>query len=188
MANDEVRMSDDVAVELTHGPVDNIGIHGYGTVEVFGPEGDLKQTVEFTNLVTDVGDLYYAMKAIAGVSPAAPAGPTNATGLQIGSGTTAASKAGAGAAMVTLLAGAALDTGYPQTQNLGAGLGVNGVYKTTFAAGTGTGTTNEVVLTNGAVGTASVAANTIHRVVLGTGVVKGALDSLAVTLNAKFLG
>ncbi len=177
-----------LALDMARDSNDGVGIFGYGVVELLGPDGEVKQSVPFTNIVTDTGDLYYAQKAIAAITPAAAAAPTALTGMQIGSGTTAAAKAGAGGAMVTLLAGQAFDATYPQTSNLGAGLGVNAVYRTTYAAGTGTGTVNEITLTNGTIGTASTVANTISRVVLGTGVVKAAGDSLAVTYSTKFLG
>ena len=178
-----------LALDMARQGHDGVGIYGFGVVEVFGPDGELKSQTPFHNIVTDTGDAYYAAKAIAAVAPANAAAPTALTGMQIGSGgATAATKSGPGAAMVTLLAGAAFDATYPQTQNLGAGLGVNAVYRTTYAAGTGTGTVNEVTLTNGVVGTASTAANTISRVVLGTAVTKGSGDSLAVTYSTKFLG
>lgn len=170
-------------VELVRGrdDVDDLSILGYGTVEVIGPDGKVKQSVDFHNLVTDVGDLFYANRAIG-------AAVTALTGMQIGSGTTVAAKAGAGGAMVTLLAGQAFDATYPQVNNPGAGLGVEVVYRATYAAGVGTGTVNEVVITNGTIGTASTVAQTISRVVLGTGVAKAAGDSLAVTYRTLLKG
>jgi hypothetical protein len=87
--------------------------------------------------------------------------------MQIGSGSTALAKAGAGGAMVTFLAGLIFDATYPQTNNLGAGLGVEAVYKTTFPAGTGTGTVNEATITNGTISTGSTVGNTIGRITPG---------------------
>ncbi len=160
---------------------------GYGVVELFGPDGTLLLVREFANLITDYGDLYYAGKDIAGIPPANPAAPTALTGMQIGSGTTAVAKSGAGAAMVTFLAGQAFDSGFPQTNNLGAGLGVEAVYKTTFGAGVGTGTVNEATITNGTISVASTAGNTISRILTGA-ITKGAGDSLAITWRHKNLG
>lgn len=160
---------------------------GHVVIELFGPDGELRERVETSNLITDTGDGYYAGKMIAAIAPASAAAPTALTGMQIGSGATAVAKSGAGAAMVTLLAGQAFDATFPSTTNLGAGLGVNAVYKSTYAAGTGTGTVTEATLTNGTIGTASTAGNTIARI-LFTGVVKGAGDSLAITWNNKALG
>ncbi len=170
-------------VELVRGrdDADDLSILGYGTVEAIGPDGKVVQSVDFHNLVTDVGDLWYANRA-AGVAV------TALTGMQVGSGTTAAAKAGAGGAIVTLLAGQAFDATFPSINNPGAGLGVEVVYKATYAAGVGTGTVNEVVITNGAIGTASTVAQTISRVVLGAGVAKAAGDSLAVTYRTLLKG
>lgn len=166
---------------------DRAGIVGYGIIELFGPDGELKLVRPFANLITDYGDLYYAGKAIASIAPASPAAPTALTGMQIGSGSTAVAKAGAGGAMVTLLAGQAFDATYPNTNNLGAGLGVEAVYKTTYAAGTGTGTVNEATITNGTIGSSSTAGNTISRILTGA-VTKAAGDALAITWRHKLLG
>lgn len=183
-----IRDTFSVALEMARDfAVDRVGIVGYGIIELYGPDGELKECKPFANLVTDTGDLYYAGMAIALVTPAAPAQPTKLTGMQIGSGVTAVAKSGAGGAMVTLLAGQAFDATWPKTVNLGAGLGVEAEYKTTYAAGTGTGTVNEATLTNGTIGTASTTGNTIARILTGA-VTKGASDSLAITWKQKFLG
>lgn len=166
---------------------DHRGMIGYGWMELRDEDEQLKLLVPFCNLITDTGDMYYAQKGIAAIPPASPAAPTALTGMQIGSGTTAVAKAGAGGAMVTLLAGQAFDATFPSTSNLGAGLGVNMVYKTTYAAGTGTGSVAEATITNGTIGTASTVANTIARIQF-TAITKNAGDSLAITWNHKNLG
>lgn len=166
---------------------DGVGLVGHGWIERFNEAGQRTLLVPFANLITDTGDGYYAGKAIAAIPPASPSAPTALTGMQIGSGTTAVAKAGAGGAMVTLLAGQAFDASFPAVVNLGAGLGQNAQYKTTYAAGTGTGTVQEATITNGTIGTASTAGNTISRVLTGA-ITKAAGDSLAVTWNHKFLG
>lgn len=168
-------------------PRDGMGIVGYGIVELIGPDGEIKQEVPFANLITDAGDLYYAKLGIVGVSPALAVAPTLLTGMQIGSGATAVAKVGAGGAMVALLAGVVFDATFPSTNNLGSLLGVEAVYKTTFPAGTGTGTVAEAVVTTGAIGTASVAANTVARILTGA-IVKASTDALAITWRHKFLG
>lgn len=174
----------DMARELGR---DRFGLIGYGTAELLDGDGRTLLLVPFANLITDNGDLWYASKATTSTPPSNNAEPTDLTGMQIGSGSTAVTKAGAGSAMVTLLAGQAFDATFPSTNNLGAGLGVEGVYKTTYAAGTGTGTVNEATITNGTIGTASTAGNTISRVLTGA-ITKGASDSLAITWRHKFLG
>lgn len=167
---------------------DKNGLTGTVVIELIGPDGDVKERQEIANLITDAGDLYYAQMGITGVSPATPAAPTLVARMKLGTGTTAAAKNGAGASIVTYKSGSAtaFDSTYPSTHNLGAGLGVQAVYKTTFPAGTATGTAlTEAVISTG---TADSSAGThISRVVFSA-INKGAADSLAITWSHKFLG
>lgn len=181
---DAARLSDgwSAALDMARGLDSRAAVVGYGVAVLLRGDGT-REAYPFANLITDTGDAYISAKVIAAVGPAAPAAPTAATGMQIGSGSTAVAKNGAGAAMVTFLAGVAFDATYPQTANLGAGNGVNSVYRTTFGAGVGTGSVAEATITNGAVGTASTTANTLSRVVLGTPITKNAPDSLVFTWN-----
>jgi hypothetical protein len=167
------------------------GFHGAAIVELVGPDGAVKDRREVANLITDAGDLYYAGMAIALVTPAAPAQPTKMTGMKLGTGTTAAAKSGAGAALVTYISGSnnPFDATWPVTSNLGAGLGVNGQYKTTWPAGdtTNAAIAEAVIVNDAAADATTVAANTAHRITF-TAINKGAADSLVITWNAKFLG
>ena len=181
---DAIQTSLEMAREVRR---DGVGIVGYGIIELRHADGSLGLVRPFANIVTDTGDQYYASKAITLIPPANVAAPTALTGMQIGSGVTAVAKSGAGGAMVTLLAGQAFDATFPSTNNLGAGLGVEAVYKTTYGVGVGTGTVQEATLTNGTIGTASTGANTIARILTGA-ITKAAGDSLAITWRNKFLG
>lgn len=182
---DTFQIALDLARDLAH---DKLGLVGYGIIELWHEDGSLGLVRPFANLITDTGDLYYAQQAIAGVPPVNGTGASaKLTGMQIGSGTTAVAKSGGGAAMVTFLAGVAFDATYPQINNLGAGLGVEAVYKTTFAAGTGTGTVQEATVTNGTISSASNAGNTIGRILTGA-VTKDAGDALAITWRHKYQG
>lgn len=175
------------------------GMVGYGVAELrdesdrvwdsqLGREvGRLKELQPFANLITDYGDLYYAGMGIALVNPAASAQPTKVLGMSIGTGSTAVAKASAGGTIVTFLVGQAFDASFPSTSNLGAGLGVNMVYKTTYAAGVGTGSITEAVIQNTTIASAALVGATISRVVF-TAIPKGAADSLAITWNHKNLG
>lgn len=171
---------------------DAAALEGFGVAVLLGPDGRPKQVVEFRNLITDAGDLYYAQKAIAAIAPASPAAPTAMSGMKLGTGSTAASKAGAGAALVTYLAGSniAFDATYPQTANLGSGLGVNAVYRCTWGAGVATnGALTELVIVNDAgTNATSTAGNTAARALFASAINKTASDSLVVTWNHKFLG
>lgn len=185
---DAMEMAFGRAKELTDGQG---GFVGYGIVEVRDERGRLKSLTPFANLITDVGDLYYAGQAIKGVSPANPTAPaTLVARMKLGTGSTAVAKSGAGAGIVTYLSGSnvVFDATYPQTANLGAGLGVNAVYKTTWVAGVATNAAiTEVVITDLTTDATSTATNCISRAVF-TATPKGALDSLAITWNHKFLG
>ncbi len=170
---------------------DAVGFVGYGVAELRDGDGKRTLLVPFKNLITDAGDLYIAGKIIAAIAPASASAPTAASGMKLGTGSTAVAKAGAGGALVTYLSGsnAAFDATYPQTSNLGAGLGVNAVYKTTWAAGTATNSAiTEVAIANDAgTNATSSAANTYSRALI-TSVNKTASDSLSVTWNWKALG
>jgi hypothetical protein len=170
---------------------DGVGLVGYGVAELRDGDGRIKQLIPFHNLITDAGDAYVAAKMIQGIAPAAPAAPTAANGMKLGTGATAVAKSGAGGALVTYLTASnlAFDATYPQTANLGAGLGVNAVYRTTWAAGVATnGAITEVAIVNDQASNAtSSAANTYSRALISS-VNKGASDSLAITWNWKALG
>ena len=176
------------ARDLVHGA----GIVGYGVATLYGPDGRVKQVEPFANLVTDSGDAYYAAKAITNIAPANPAAPTAATGMKLGTGTTAVAKNGAGAALVTYKAGSnvAFDAGFPVTEDLGASLGDNANYKSTWAAGVATDAalTEVVIVTDSATDATSSEANTYSRALFASAINKGASDSLAVTWKHKFLG
>lgn len=179
------------AIQTPAGPVDGGIVEGFYRIEVFGPDGTLKDSREGHNLITDAGDLYYAGKAIAAISPANASAPTAMSGMKLGTGTTAVAKAGAGGALVTYLSGsnAAFDATYPQTSNLGAGLGVTAVYKTTWGAGVATNSaiTEAVIVNDAGTNATTSAANTASRIVF-TAIDKQAADTLAITWSHKFLG
>lgn len=169
---------------------DKTELEGYIKVTLFDKFGSVKHEEEISNLITDAGDLYYASKAIAAISPANPAAPTAVARMKLGTGTTAVAKSGAGAALVTYLSGStvAFDASYPQTNNLGAGLGVEGRYVTTWPAGTATNSAiTEAVISTITADSAGVAADTISRVVF-TAINKGASDVLQIDWRHKFLG
>jgi hypothetical protein len=173
-------------------PADGAGLVGFGVAHLLDGDGRTKQLVPFANTITDAGDTYVAQKAIAGIAPASPSAPTAASGMKLGTSSTAVSKsAGTGIALGTYLTGsnAAFDASYPQSSALGTNLGTTAIYKTTWAAGVATSSTiNEAVIVNDAgTNATSTSANTYARTVLTT-VNKGASDSLALTWTWKALG
>lgn len=151
-----------------------------GYYELRGPDGELKQSGPFWNLITDVGD-EWAIENAHGIAGAGGA----LTGMRLGTGTTAPAKNGAGAAIVTYVSGSAqaFDTG-PTGADEGAGAGYSASYSVTWAAGEATANgIAECVITNeaGPTNVAGSAANTIARFLLSPVVNKGASDSLTVT-------
>lgn len=193
MSTEHTRLTDAISIALDRARdlTSGFALVGYGILELRDPRGHLIEVQPFANLITDAGDLYYAGKTIVGIAPANPAAPTAMSGMKLGTGVTAAAKSGAGGALVTYLTASnvAFDATFPSTANLGAGLGVNAVYKTTWGAGVATNTaiTEAVIVNDAATNAATVAANTASRVVFAA-VNKGAADSLAITWNHKFLG
>jgi hypothetical protein len=157
-------------------------IRGHGVAELFDEFGNLKQRVEFENLITQYGNQFYAERA-GGVSGA----PAAATGMQLGTGTTTPATTGAGAAIVTLVAASLVAlTGTPTGGAGAAGTSRRAQYIVTWGAGTATANSiAEVVLTNQSTGTqtAAPAGATIARALLSPVVNKGAGDSLTVTWN-----
>lgn len=167
------------------------GLTGYINLYLFDRDNRLKQEEHVKNLITDAGDLYYAQKAIAAISPATPSAPTAMNGMKLGTGTTAVAKAGAGAALVTYETGSnnPFDATYPQTNNLGSGNGVQARYVTTWSAGDVTESAlTEIVIANDAnTDATSSAANTLSRAVFSA-INKTASDTLVATWNHLFDG
>lgn len=137
------------------------------------------------NLVTQVGDAYYGERAAGIATP-----PGQVTGMQLGTGTTAAAKTGAGAAIVTYLAGSdhALDTGYPASSLSGSSRRIQ--WRTTWAAGESTadGIAEVVIVNRTFDGVAATEAQTIARALLSPVVNKKAGDSLEIVWNHDLLG
>jgi hypothetical protein len=143
---------------------------------------------EVHNLITDVGDEYYGERAAGIAGP-----PDQVTGMRLGTGSTAPSKTGAGAAIVTYLAGTAkaIDGGFPtSSQPGGAGTARRIQWKTSWAAGEADGAAlREVVITNEnpLTDVAGAAANTISRALFGPFTL-GASDTISITWNHDLLG
>lgn len=171
--------------------VETSGVTGLVVVTLLGPDGIVKARHTVRNLITDAGDQYHAKRIAAGVAPATPADVTKVNGMKLGTGTAAVTKAGAGAALGSYLAGSnvALDGTFPAVANAGSGLGWTVTYQCTFAAGVGThnALTEIVLVTDADADTTSSAANTISRVVFAA-TPKGAADQLTIAWTHTHLG
>ena len=170
------------------GPKDKLAVVGFVLVELYDERGRLKHSQIQPNLITDVGDEYYAKKG-------SGTAINTVTGMRLGTGSTAVAKNGAGAAIVTYSAGTtsskAIDATFPSAATKGAGLGWRITWKTTWNAGEATiNSLAEVVMTNETPLTdvAGTAANTIARALLSPVVNKGANDTLSITWQHDFLG
>lgn len=178
------------SLDLVSSLHERVGLVGFGVVEL-SREGELLVAQPFANLITDAGDQYAAKKIIVGTGPANPSAPTVASGMKLGTGTTAAAKAGAGGALGSYISGsnAAFETGFAQSEDLGAGNGWNAVFKASWAAGVATNSaiTEAVIVNDAGTNATSTAGNTYARTVFSL-VNKGASDTLAVTWKWKALG
>lgn len=159
---------------------DNTTIEGRFDYELRGPDGEIKESGSIANLVTAVGQQYYAERAN-GITTLGLA-----TGMRLGTGTTAAALTGAGAAIVTYVSGssAAFASGPTSSAN---GNARNIQWTATWAAGTATATgIAEVVITNetGPTNVTGTAANTIARALFSSAFDKAAGDSLTVTYTS----
>jgi hypothetical protein len=138
------------------------------------------------NLVTQVGDQLYAERGAAIASP-----PATPTGMKLGTGSTSASKSGAGAALTTYLANShlAFDSTYPSSALSGSARRIT--YVCTFAPGkatSGVPITEAVIVNEALTDATSVEAKTISRALLiGIGS-KGAGETLTVTWTHDLMG
>lgn len=159
------------------------GIRGTVVAELYGPAGELKARCETHNLVTAVGDQYYAGRAVLGTGL-----PAQVTGFKLGTGSTEPAKTGAGAALAAYLAGSnkAPDGGYPTAT------GGVATWRRTFGPGEGTSASpiTEAVLVTDAIAsdTTSAAAATICRALIDSVPSKGAEDTLVVTWAHQLMG
>lgn len=154
-------------------------------VRLIGPDGHVKYEERGENLVTDYGDQFSAEREYLD-------GTDIVSGMRLGTGNTAASKSGAGAAIVTYISGSNEDLdGAATDSDLGGGSGHRTEYECTWIAGDVTNAAiAEVVLSNetpltdvaGAVG------NTVARFVFAATIDKQAADTLVVTWQLDKLG
>lgn len=150
-----------------------------------GPDGVIKHDEWGENLVTDYGDDMIATRIFDDTVDIV-------TGMKLGTGATAAAKAGAGGDIVTYISGSqeALDATATDSDK-GAGLGHRAEFVCTWIAGDVTNAAiAEVVLTNqtALADNAGAIGDKVARYVFGATIDKQAGDSLAVTWQIDVLG
>lgn len=154
-------------------------------VELIGPNGEVKYREQVKNLITDHGDEFMAQRLYDDAA-------NIVTGMRLGTGSTAESKNGAGAAIVTYITGSNELLDAPATDaTRGAGQGWRTTYISTWEAGDITNAaiaeavlTDETALTD----VAGVAGNTVTRFVFAATIDKTASDLLRVTWDINHLG
>lgn len=184
--NESMRLQDELAImaERVRLCDDQAAIVGVLGLQWFNEHGDLIHETIQKNLITAVGDRLYASRGAGLTTSAVP------TGMRLGTGSTAVAKTGAGAAVVTYLAGSnrAFDGTFPSEA---AGVVT---YKCTWPAGTATTASNitEAVINTDTIAndnaTTATAANTVSRGLFASPAPKGALDSLVATWTHTILG
>lgn len=156
-------------------PDDEVGVLGVVHYVLLDPRGCTLAEGEVSNLVTEVGERMYAERGAGIGSLAAP------TGMQLGTGSTAPAKTGAGAAIVTFVTGSYSALSPAAAYSLVA-TKARITYVSSWAAGVATATgIQEVVLVNASTTTVQSAPTTIARALLSPVVNKGTDDTLAVT-------
>lgn len=187
MQTDKLGIRDSVSAVMNRGRgvEEKNEIRANVEVVLYDEHGEIKHRECGENLITDVGDSFIAQRlyddAVDIVS-----------GMKLGTGATAAAKAGAGGAMVTYVSGSneALDAAATDATK-GAGLGWRTTYACTWDAGDVTnGALAEVCLTNqtALADDTSALADTIARYVFSSTIDKQSGDSLVVTWNIDALG
>lgn len=185
MKADEGRIRDNISVlvDRPRAPHDLIVIEGFVVAEWFDEYGVKFHESRQSNLITSAGDNFYVNRAAATTGVVAAA-----TGMKLGTGSTAVAKSGGGSALTTYLTGSnkAFDATFPSVA------GNVATYKRTYAAGEATSGSNitEAVVVNDTIATDATAAvaNTISRALLSSPAPKAAGDTLTITWTHTFTG
>ncbi len=172
----------EVAMSRVREAKSSVPVGGNVVVELFGPDGVLKDYRIGPNLVTDHGDEHVGERMYDDTQDIV-------TGMRLGTGSTTESKSGAGSFIVTYISGSneLLDA-------VPIGVDVSGwrvPHICTWVAGDVTNSaiaevclTDETALTD----VQGTAANTVAKFIFGSTIDKQAGDELVVTWNVDFLG
>lgn len=159
------------------------GIFGGIVLTCYAEDGSVKWTEIINNLITDVGDQYYAQRALAAVAPTAPADATKVTCMKLGTGVTAVAKSSTGAGIVTYVSGsnAAFSSVSRSTNAI--------TYNATWGAGTATNAAlGEIVIAVTNADATSLAADCIARALISPTRNKQSTDTLTAAWTHTFLG
>lgn len=182
-----IRSELEIGMKMGNSLEDRGGIRGEVTLECFDEDGNLRWSHTTKNLITTIGDNYYAAMAMALVSPANTAQPTKVSCMKLGSVASPATdaKTGTGAGIETYVSGSnnAFDATYPQVSS-------NVItYRTTWSAGDATNSTlSNVAICFTNADSTSAAADCIARAVISPTRNKQAGDTLVASWTHTFLG
>jgi len=159
------------------GPVEMFKIIGTMKYNLYGPDGQLKQSGEHHNLVNSVGDRYlahYVANSIVG-NPAS-------MWAELGVNTTAPVKAGTGLGTLISASSLAVSASYPTRVDSFSGTGEWTQWRFSWGAG---------VATNGSIGEVGMrtqAGSFVAHAIVAPNVNKAAGDTLQIDWAWKFLG
>lgn len=156
--NDSNSMTDEIGCDIGKGAEDRVKLRGHVLIELFGPDGELKDRQEVHNLITTLGKNMSVDRLLASPTLGVP------THMGVGTGSTAAT---VGDTTMTAEVRVALTTKTRSTNVL--------TLVGDWAAGVATQTNSEA-----GVWDAASTGNLLSRVVF-TGQPKGASDSLKIT-------
>lgn len=160
----------------------NAGIMGIVHLQLLDELGNSKLEVIKHNLITDIGDEYYAKMGCVGLD--GNSAPTLAYGMQLGTGTVDPGKNTTGHLLGTLVSGSS--AAFSDVAVTAASPGFKIRYTCSWAAGTATNAAiTEAVVTTATDGTTSEATETLARVEF-TAVNKGANDTLVINWDHVF--
>lgn len=159
------------------------GLSGEIVLTCYSEDGSVNWVEVVKNLITDIGDQYYAQRAVAAVAPTALADATKVTCMKLGTGTTAVAKNGAGAGIVTYVTGS--NATFGSTSRTTNAI----VYNASWAPGVATNAAlGEIVIAVTNADSTSVAADCIARALISPTRNKQASDTLTAAWTHTFLG
>lgn len=167
------------------------GVNGTWVISAVG------STTTFTVPVGAAPGVYSSGGTVTAIASAAAQTYPVASGMKLGTGTTAPNKAtpaGMDLGTYTTASQLGFDATYPQFANLGNNLGATCTFKTTWGAGvaTASGLAEVVIVAEwplaNATTTSGATSGTVSRALLSPTVNKGASDTLAITWVIKNLG
>ncbi len=169
----------------------DFNISGLATIRLINSNGRITYFEKIKNLITTNGDLYYATRAAAAVSPANVSDATKVTGMKLGTGSTTPTKSGAASALGTYKSGSNLvfSATYPTVTAIGSDIGYRITYYCSWAPGVATDTalTEAVIVNNAASDSTANAAATISRITFPA-INKQVGDTLAISWAHDFFG